>query len=176
MQIAWHELGRGVVQCSRGWETLSASWRPFMTAATKGSVAAAKSFLARFLAPSSSSRISGRMPLARLARTKLSPDGVRVTSSFGTSCSLRWQPHDCCRINLYAHLLCLLEFHTSLTATQHRSKQEASSTLQQHMADGMCREYVCKVQQARGKSQGGMQGVGNAILAVQPDGIQAALG
>ena len=71
-----------------GRDTLRASWRPFMTAATKGSVAAARSFLARFLAPSSSSRISGRMPLLRAARTKLSPDGVLVTSSRGTSCSL----------------------------------------------------------------------------------------
>ena len=43
-------------------QTFSASCRPFMTAATKGSVAAAKSFLALFLAASSSSRISGRMP------------------------------------------------------------------------------------------------------------------
>ncbi|KAA6425913.1 MAG: hypothetical protein FRX49_04288 [Trebouxia sp. A1-2] len=46
--------------------TFRASWRPFMTAATKGSVAAARSFLALFLAASSSSRISGRMPLVRL--------------------------------------------------------------------------------------------------------------
>lgn len=62
-----------------------------MTAVTKGSVAAARSFLALFLAASSSSRISGSMPLVRWAFTKVSPVGVRITSSAGTSRTLPWK-------------------------------------------------------------------------------------
>lgn len=71
--------------------TLRASWRPSRTAFMKGSVAALRSALARLRAPSSSSRISGRMPFCLLAVTKQSPRGVFRTSSLGSSFTLQRQ-------------------------------------------------------------------------------------
>ena len=76
------------VSDEQSWRALSASCRPSSTAFTKGSVAALRSALARLRAASSSSRISGRMPLVRRACTNVSPDGVRIMSSGGTSFSL----------------------------------------------------------------------------------------
>ena len=65
-------------------ETFNASWRPSSTAFSSGSCAFFRSALARLRAPSSSSRISGRMPLVLFARTNTSPVGDLVRSASGS--------------------------------------------------------------------------------------------